>query len=499
MQELTHYINGEHVKGTSGRFADVYNPATGEVQAKLPLANAAEMDMAVKAATAAQPAWAATNPQRRARVMMKFVALLNENMDRLAEALSREHGKTLPDAAGDVQRGLEVVEYCVGAPELLKGDFTDSAGPGIDMYSMKQALGVCAGITPFNFPAMIPMWMFAPAIACGNAFILKPSERDPSVPMILAELIEEAGLPKGILQVVNGDKEAVDAIIHHDVIQSIGFVGSTPIAEYIYGRGCSNGKRVQCFGGAKNHMIIMPDADLDQAADALIGAGYGAAGERCMAISVAVPVGKDTADKLIEKLIPRIESLKVGPYTAGNDVDYGPVVTAAAKANILRLVETGVDQGAELVVDGRDFNLQGYEDGFFVGPHLFDHATKDMDIYTKEIFGPVLVCVRAETYEEALKLAMDHEYGNGTAIYTRDGDTARDFANRINIGMVGINVPIPVPLAYHTFGGWKKSAFGDLNQHGPDAFKFYTRTKTITSRWPSGIRQGGEFNFKAMD
>ena len=499
MQELTHYINGEHVKGTSGRFADVYNPATGEVQAKVPLASAAEMDIAVQAASAAQPAWAATNPQRRARVMMKFVALLNDNMDSLAEALSREHGKTLPDAAGDVQRGLEVVEYCVGAPELLKGDFTDSAGPGIDMYSMRQALGVCAGVTPFNFPAMIPMWMFAPAIACGNAFILKPSERDPSVPLMLAELMEQAGLPKGILQVVNGDKEAVDAIIDHDVIQSIGFVGSTPIAEYIYGRGCANGKRVQCFGGAKNHMIIMPDADLDQAADALIGAGYGAAGERCMAISVAVPVGKDTADKLIEKLIPRIESLKVGPYTAGSDADYGPVVTAAAKANILRLVETGVDQGAELVVDGRDFNLQGYEDGFFVGPHLFDHATKDMDIYTKEIFGPVLVCVRAENYEEALGLAMDHEYGNGTAIYTRDGDTARDFANRINIGMVGINVPIPVPLAYHTFGGWKKSAFGDLNQHGPDAFKFYTRTKTITSRWPSGIRQGGEFNFKAMD
>ena len=499
MQELTHYINGEHVKGTSGRFADVYNPATGEVQAKVPLASAAEMDIAVQAASAAQPAWAATNPQRRARVMMKFVALLNDNMDRLAEALSREHGKTLPDAAGDVQRGLEVVEYCVGAPELLKGDFTDSAGPGIDMYSMRQALGVCAGVTPFNFPAMIPMWMFAPAIACGNAFILKPSERDPSVPLMLAELMEQAGLPKGILQVVNGDKEAVDAIIDHDVIQSIGFVGSTPIAEYIYGRGCANGKRVQCFGGAKNHMIIMPDADLDQAADALIGAGYGAAGERCMAISVAVPVGKDTADKLIEKLIPRIESLKVGPYTAGSDADYGPVVTAAAKANIFRLVETGVDQGAELVVDGRDFNLQGYEDGFFVGPHLFDHATKVMDIYTKEIFGPVLVCVRAETYEEALGLAMDHEYGNGTAIYTRDGDTARDFANRINIGMVGINVPIPVPLAYHTFGGWKKSAFGDLNQHGPDAFKFYTRTKTITSRWPSGIRQGGEFNFKAMD
>jgi len=499
MQELTHYIGGEHVKGTSGRFADVFNPATGEVQARVPLASKEEMAKAVAIAAAAQPAWAATNPQRRARVMMKYVDLLNRDMDKLAEALSREHGKTLPDAAGDVQRGLEVIEYCIGAPQLLKGEYTDGAGPGIDMYSMRQALGVTAGITPFNFPAMIPMWMFGPALACGNAFILKPSERDPSVPLMLAELMEEAGLPKGILQVVNGDKEAVDAILYDETIQSVGFVGSTPIAEYIYGTGCAQGKRVQCFGGAKNHMIIMPDADLDQAADALIGAGYGAAGERCMAISVAVPVGEETADKLIEKLVPRIEKLKVGPYTSGDDVDYGPVVTAAAKQNILGLVQTGVDQGAELVVDGRDFALQGYEDGFFVGPHLFDRVSPDMDIYKKEIFGPVLCTVRAGSYEEALKLAMDHEYGNGTAIFTRDGDSARDFANRINVGMIGINVPIPVPLAYHTFGGWKKSVFGDLNQHGPDAFKFYTRTKTVTSRWPSGIKDGGEFNFKPMD
>ena len=499
MQEMTHYINGEHVNGTSGRFADVMNPSTGEVQARVPLANAAEIDRAVQIATAAQPAWAATNPQRRARVFMKYVDLLNRDMDKLAEALSREHGKTLPDAAGDVQRGLEVVEYCIGAPQLLKGEFTDSAGPGIDMYSMRQALGVSAGITPFNFPAMIPLWMFAPAIACGNAFILKPSERDPSVPLMLAELMEEAGLPKGILQVVNGDKEAVDAILHHDVIQSIGFVGSTPIAEYIYATGCANGKRVQCFGGAKNHMIIMPDADMDQAADALVGSGYGAAGERCMAISVAVPVGEETANRLIEKLVPRIEKLKVGPYTAGNDVDYGPVVTAAAKANIERLVNTGIDQGAELVVDGRDFSLQGYEDGYFVGPHLFDRATKDMDIYKHEIFGPVLTVVRAGDYEEAIGLAMDHEYATGTAIFTRDGDAARDFAIRINVGMIGVNVPIPVPLAYHTFGGWKKSVFGDLNQHGTDSFKFYSRTKTVTARWPSGIKEGGEFNFKAMD
>ncbi|QPM89877.1 CoA-acylating methylmalonate-semialdehyde dehydrogenase [Pseudooceanicola algae] len=499
MTELSHYIDGAHVAGASGRFADVFNPATGEVQAQVPLASAAEIDKAVQIAMAAQVEWAATNPQRRARVMMKFVDLLNRDMDKLAEAISREHGKTLPDAAGDVQRGLEVVEFCIGAPHLLKGEYSDSAGRGIDMYSMRQPLGVCAGITPFNFPAMIPMWMFAPAIACGNAFILKPSERAPSCPMMLAELLVEAGLPKGILQIVNGDKEAVDALLDHPVVQSIGFVGSTPIAEYIYGRGCSNGKRVQCFGGAKNHMIVMPDADMDLAADALIGAGYGAAGERCMAISVAVPVGDETADRLIEKLVPRIEKLKVGPYTAGNEVDYGPVVTAAAKEKILGLVQTGIDQGAELVVDGRDFSLQGYEDGYFVGPHLFDRVTPDMDIYTQEIFGPVLATVRAASYEEALGLAMDHEMGNGTAIFTRDGDAARDFANRVNIGMVGINVPIPVPLAYHSFGGWKKSAFGDLNQHGTDSFKFYTRTKTVTARWPSGIKEGGEFNFKAID
>ena len=499
MKELTHYINGQRVSGRSGRFGDVFNPATGEVQARVPLASKDEFDAAVEIAAKVQPEWGAVNPQRRARVMMKFVDLLHRDMDKLAEVLSSEHGKTFPDAKGDVQRGLEVAEYCIGAPQMLKGEFTDSAGPGIDMYSMKQPLGVCGGITPFNFPAMIPMWMFAPSIVCGNAFILKPSERDPSVPILLAELMEEAGLPKGVLQVINGDKVSVDAMLTNPTIQSIGFVGSTPIAEYIYGTGCANGKRVQCFGGAKNHMIVMPDADMDLAADALVGSGYGAAGERCMAISVAVPVGEETADRLIEKLAPRTEKLKVGPYTAGDDVDFGPVVTSAAKQNILNLVQSGIDQGAELVIDGRDFSLQGYENGFFVGPHLFDRVTPDMDIYKKEIFGPVLSTVRAGSYEEAIGLAMSHEYGNGTAIFTRDGDTARDFANRINIGMVGVNVPIPVPLAYHTFGGWKKSVFGDLNQHGPDAFKFYTRTKTVTSRWPSGIKEGGEFNFKAMD
>ncbi|KGF67459.1 methylmalonate-semialdehyde dehydrogenase [Hoeflea sp. BAL378] len=498
MQELTHFIGGKHVKGTSGRFADVMNPATGEVQAKVPLASTEELAEAVAVAARAQVGWGATNPQKRARVLMKFVELLHRDMDKLAEALSREHGKTIPDAKGDIIRGLEVAEFCFGAPHLLKGEFTEGAGPGIDMYSLRQPLGVVAGITPFNFPAMIPMWKFCPAIAAGNAFILKPSERDPSVPLMLAELMSEAGLPDGILNVVNGDKGAVDAILDHPEIMAIGFVGSTPIAQYIYGRGCANGKRVQCFGGAKNHMIIMPDADMDQVVDALIGAGYGAAGERCMAISVAVPVGEKTADLLIEKLTPRVEALKIGPYTAGDDVDFGPLVTRQARDRVLGLVNSGVEQGAKLVVDGRDFSMQGYENGYFIGGCLFDNVTRDMDIYTQEIFGPVLSVVRAPNYAEALRYPMEHEYGNGTAIYTRDGDTARDFVSRINIGMVGVNVPIPVPLAYHTFGGWKKSGFGDLNQHGPDAFRFYTRTKTVTARWPSGIKEGAEFVIPTM-
>ena len=499
MEELCHYLNGKLVKGTSGRFADVYNPATGEVQAKVPLATVDELNAAVADAAEAQVKWAATNPQRRARVMMKFAALINENMDKLAELVSREHGKTLPDARGDVQRGLEVVEVCMGAPHMLKGEFIDNGGPGIDLYSMRQPLGVVAGITPFNFPAMIPLWKMAPALVCGNAMILKPSERCPSTSLMLAELLKEAGLPDGVLQVVNGDKEVVDALLDNDTVQAVGFVGSTPIAQYIYGRAATNGKRAQCFGGAKNHMIIMPDADLDKAADALVGAGFGAAGERCMAISVAVPVGQETADKLIEKLTPRVEALKVGPYTAGDDVDYGPVITAASKSRIEGLIASGVEQGANLVIDGRDFTLQGYEDGFFVGPSLFDNVTPDMEIYREEIFGPVLSTVRAETYEEALDLVMTNDYGNGTAIYTADGDTARDFASRVNVGMVGINFPIPVPLSYFSFGGWKKSAFGDLNQYGPDAFKFYTKTKTVTARWFSGIKEGGEFAFKQMD
>ena len=500
MEEIGHWINGKRVAGTSGRFGEVFNPATGEQIAKVALATPAELDAAIADAAKAQLEWQKVNPQRRARVMMKFGQLIERDMDKLAEALSKEHGKTIPDAKGDVQRGLEVIEVCMGAPAMLKGEYTGDAGPGIDLYSMRQPLGVVAGITPFNFPAMIPLWKMGPALSAGNAMILKPSERVPTTAIMLAELAQEAGLPDGVLQVVNGDKEAVDTILDHETIQGVGFVGSTPIAQYIYGRAATNGKRAQCFGGAKNHMIIMPDADMDKAADALIGAGYGAAGERCMAISVAVPVGDGTADALVERLVPKIEKLKVGPYTGGDDVDYGPVITKQAQERIKSLINSGVDQGANLVVDGRDFSLQGYEDGFFVGPSLFDNVTPDMDIYKEEIFGPVLSMVRTKTYDEALDLVVDNPYGNGTAIYTADGDVARDFAANVNVGMVGINFPIPVPLSYYTFGGWKKSAFGDLNQYGPDAFRFYTKTKTVTARWFSGIKdEGAALNFKALD
>lgn len=497
MRQVGHFIGGKHVAGTSGRTADIYQPMDGTVIGKVALASAAELRAAVENAAEAQPKWAAVNPQRRARVLMKFLDLIAQNNDELAELLAREHGKTIPDAKGDIQRGVEVVEFSLGVPNLMKGEFTDGAGPGIDIYSLRQPLGVCAGITPFNFPAMIPLWKLGPAIACGNAFILKPSERDPGVPMRLAELFIEAGGPPGILNVVNGDKEAVDAILDDPDIKAVGFVGSTPIAEYIYARGCANGKRVQCFGGAKNHMVIMPDADMDQAVDALIGAGYGSAGERCMAISVAVPVGKATADELVKRLIPRVESLKVGPST---DVtaDYGPVVTKQAEEKIRSYIDLGLQEGATLAVDGRAFKMQGYENGFYVGGCLFDNVTKDMRIYKEEIFGPVLAVVRAESYDEALKLTNDHEYGNGTAIFTRDGDAARDFASKVQVGMVGINVPIPVPLAYYTFGGWKRSSFGDLNQHGPDSIRFYTKTKTVTARWPSGIKDGASFVIPTM-
>ncbi|WP_042702819.1 CoA-acylating methylmalonate-semialdehyde dehydrogenase [Azospirillum sp. B506] len=496
--ELQHLIGGKLVSGTSGRFADVYSPMTGEVRARVPLASVEEMRAAVENAKEAQRGWAATNPQRRARVLMRFLDLVQRDYDELALLLSLEHGKTIVDAKGDIQRGLEVVEFACGIPHLLKGEFTDGAGPGIDIYSMRQPLGVVAGITPFNFPAMIPMWKFAPAIACGNAFILKPSERTPGVPVKLAELMLEAGLPAGILNVVHGDKVAVDAILDDRDIKAVGFVGSTPIAEYIYNRGCAAGKRVQCFGGAKNHALVMPDADLDQATDALIGAGFGAAGERCMAISVVVPVGKKTADALMDRLIPRVESLKVGPST-DSSADFGPLVTAEHLARVKSYVDLGVKEGAKLAVDGREFKMQGYENGFYMGGCLFDEVKPDMRIYKEEIFGPVLSVVRADSYEEALSLPNDHEYGNGVAIFTRDGDAARDFASRVDVGMVGINVPIPVPLAYYTFGGWKRSGFGDLNQHGPDAVRFYTKTKTVTSRWPSGVKDGASFVIPTME
>ncbi len=497
MRTIGHFIDGVETTGSGTEFPDVFNPATGDVQARVVLASQADLDAAVASAAAAQPKWAATNPQRRARVFFNFVALINQNMQELAELLSAEHGKTVEDSKGDIQRGLEVAEFVAGAPHLLKGEFTDGAGPGIDMYSMRQPVGIGAGITPFNFPAMIPLWMLSPAIAAGNAFILKPSERDPSIPVRLAQLAIEAGLPRGILNVVHGGKNVVDGILAHEKIGAISFVGSTPVAQYVYGTAAQNGKRVQAFGGAKNHMVIMPDADMDKAADALMGAGYGSAGERCMAVSVAVPVGDGTADRLIEALKPRIEKLKVGSAT-DKASEMGPVITKASQDRIKSLISSGVEQGADLVIDGRDFSLQGYENGYFVGPTLFDRVTPDMDIYKEEIFGPVLCVARSGTYEDAINLVICNPYGNGTAIFTRDGDAARDFAARVNIGMVGINVPVPVPLAYHSFGGWKASAFGDLNQHGTDSIKFWTRTKTVTARWPSGIKDGAEFQMPTM-
>ena len=497
MKDYGHFIGGKHVAGTSGRTADVFWPMTGEVAGQVALASAGEVRAAVENARAAQVGWAAVNPQRRARVFMKFLALIHDNMEELATLLAHEHGKTVADAKGDIQRGYEVVEFVMGVPHLMKGEFTDGAGPDIDAYSIRQPLGVTAGITPFNFPAMIPMWKFAPAIACGNSFILKPSERDPGVPMRLAELMIEAGLPAGVLNVVNGDKVAVDALLDDPDVKAIGFVGSTPIAEYIYGRGASRGKRVHAFGGAKNHMVIMPDADMDKTVDALIGAGYGSAGQRCMAISVAVPVGAGTADRLMEKLVPRVEALKIGPST-DSSADYGPMITQAAVDKARMYIESGLAEGATLAVDGRGFKMQGYEKGFYLGSCLFDHVTKDMRIYREEIFAPVLAVLRAKSYDEALGLCNDHEYGNGTAIFTRDGDAARDFVSKVQVGMVGVNVPIPTPLAYYSFGGWKRSVFGDLNQHGPDAIRFYTKTKNVTARWPSGVKEGAEFSMPTM-
>jgi len=497
VRELTHFIGGQHVAGTSERFSDVFDPNTGSVQARVPLASNAEIDAAIINAEEAQVAWGAWNPQRRARVLLKFLDLVAKDMDSLARLLSSEHGKTVADARGDIQRGVEVIEFAVGAPHLLKGEYTEGAGTGIDVYSMRQPLGVVAGITPFNFPAMIPLWKMGPALAAGNSFILKPSERDPSVPLRIAELFLEAGLPAGVLNVVNGDKEAVDALLIDERVKAIGFVGSTPIAQYIYQTAAAHGKRAQCFGGAKNHMIVMPDADLDQVADALIGAGYGSAGERCMAISVAVPVGKETGDALAAKLTERVKALTIG-HSLDESADYGPLINRDAVTRVSAAIQAGIDAGAELIADGRGHEVAGYESGFFLGPTLFDHVTTDMELYQEEVFGPVLIVTRADTYEDALALASDHKYGNGVSIFTRDGDTARDFSARVQVGMVGVNVPIPVPIAYHTFGGWKKSGFGDLNQHGPDAFRFYTKTKTVTSRWPSGIKEGASFVMPLM-
>jgi malonate-semialdehyde dehydrogenase (acetylating)/methylmalonate-semialdehyde dehydrogenase len=497
MRDITHFIDGELVKGTSGRYGDIFNPNTGEVQARVAFASPAEVDVAVASALRAQSTWALVNPQRRARVMFEFKRLVEARLDELAELLASEHGKVIADAKGDFQRGLEVIEFVCGIPHALKGEYTEGAGPGIDVYSMRQPLGVAAGITPFNFPAMIPMWMFGVAIACGNSFVLKPSEKDPSVPIRLAQLFMEAGGPKGVLNVVHGDKTAVDAILDHPDIKAVSFVGSSDIAHYVYSRGTAAGKRVQAMGGAKNHGIVMPDADLDQTVRDLVGAAYGSAGERCMALPVAVPVGQKTAEALRERLVAELETLQVGIST-DPAAQFGPVVTAAHRQRVTDYIQLGVDEGAELVVDGRGFSLQGYEDGFFIGPTLFDQVKPSMRTYQEEIFGPVLQIVRAETFEEALALPSQHQYGNGVAIFTRNGRAAREFASRVNVGMVGINVPIPVPIAYHTFGGWKRSAFGDVNQHGMEGVRFYTKVKTVTARWPEGLSEDSAFVIPTM-
>jgi malonate-semialdehyde dehydrogenase (acetylating)/methylmalonate-semialdehyde dehydrogenase len=497
LRDIDPFIAGEsYASGT--RSGEVFDPNRGSVQAKVKLGTAADLQRAVDAAKAAQPAWAATNPQRRARVMFRYKELIEAHMDELAELLSSEHGKVVADARGDVQRGLEVIEYACGIPQALKGEFTMGAGPGIDVYSLRQPLGIGAGITPFNFPAMIPMWMFGMAIACGNAFILKPSERDPSVPVRLAELMTEAGLPDGILNVVHGDKEMVDAILDHADIAAVSFVGSSDIAQYIYSRGTANGKRVQAFGGAKNHGIVMPDADLDQVVNDLTGAAFGSAGERCMALPVVVPVGDETAERLREKLIPAIEKLRVGVST-DSDAHYGPVVSKAHRERIEHYIQMCIDEGGELVVDGRGFTLQGNEGGFFIGPTFFDHVKPSFQSYREEIFGPVLQMVRARDFDEAVRLPSEHEYGNGVAIFTRNGHAAREFTARVNVGMVGVNVPIPVPVSYHSFGGWKRSGFGDIGQYGQEGLRFWTKTKVVTQRWPDGGPHGeNAFNIPTM-
>jgi len=495
--EIQHFINGRRVNGRSGRFAPVYNPATGEQSGQVPLASTEEMAEAVATAKAAFPGWTRTSPLRRARILNRFLRLIEENAGRIAATITAEHGKILSDAQGELTRGAEVVEFAVGAPNLLKGEVTENVGTRVDSYALRQPLGVVAGITPFNFPAMVPMWMFPVALACGNAFILKPSERDPSTSVILAELLTEAGLPEGVFQVVHGDKTAVDAILEHRDIAAVSFVGSTPIARYIYETAAKQGKRCQALGGAKNQMVIMPDADMDQAVTALMGAAYGSAGERCMAISVAVPVGEQTAEALLERLVPCVRTLRIGPGT-DPQAEMGPLVTRQHLEKVRSYIDLGESEGAKLLVDGRGFKMQGYEDGFFLGGTLFDHVTTKMRIYKEEIFGPVLSVVRAPDYGTAAQMIDDHEFGNGTAIFTRDGDAAREFAHQIQVGMVGINVPIPVPMAFHSFGGWKASLFGDQHMHGPEGVRFYTKLKTITSRWPTGIGKGSDFVMPTM-
>ncbi|MCF4097179.1 CoA-acylating methylmalonate-semialdehyde dehydrogenase [Maritalea mediterranea] len=498
MTEIGHFISNQQVAGTSGQTKDVFNPSTGEVSAKVALASTKEVDQAVAAANQAWPAWSKTPALRRVRILDKFKTILWDRLDELARAVSQEHGKTFDDAQGEVTRGLEVVEFATGMPHLLKGEFSENVGTGVDSHMVRQSLGVVAGITPFNFPAMVPMWMFPVALATGNCFILKPSERDPSAPMLIAEWLKEAGLPDGVFNVVNGDKVAVDALLEHEDVKAISFVGSTPIAQYIHQKGTANGKRVQALGGAKNHMVIMPDADLDMAANALMGAAYGSAGERCMAISVAVPVTDAVADALVEKLVPKIEALKIGP-SLEQGMEMGPLVTGEHLAKVTSYIDQGVEEGAKLVVDGRNVKKpQGHEDGFFIGGSLFDHAEPDMTIAKEEIFGPVLTMIRRNSYQEAVELIHGHQYANGVSIFTRDGDVARTFNEDIEVGMVGINVPIPVPMAFYSFGGWKASLFGDHHMHGMEGVRFYTRMKTTTSRWPTGVRQDAQFSMPTL-
>lgn len=495
--EIGHYIDGQHQAGKGTRSAAVFNPATGSQSGSVRLASVADVDDAVASAAGAAPGWADTTPLRRSRILARFLRIAEDRSDELAALISAEHGKVFSDAKGEVQRGLEVVEFATGAPQLLKGEVSEDVGSRVDSYAVRQPLGVVAGITPFNFPAMVPMWMFPVALACGNAFILKPSERDPSASLLIADWLSEAGLPKGVFNVVQGDKEAVDALLHHPVVAAISFVGSTPIARYIYETAATTGKRCQALGGAKNHMVVMPDADMDQAVDALMGAAYGSAGERCMAVSVVVPVGEKTATTLLEKLTPKVRSLKIGPGT-DPEAEMGPLVTKQHLGKVKDYIDAGVNEGAKLLVDGRDFKMQGYEGGYFVGGSLFDNVTPDMKIYKEEIFGPVLSVVRALDYQSAANMINQNEFGNGTAIFTRNGDTAREFAHRIKVGMVGINVPIPIPMAFHSFGGWKASLFGDHHMHGPEGVRFYTKLKTITTRWPTGTAAGAEFAIPNM-